>query len=261
MSKTFNIEKKQIAFIRTLLRYKTASISADGKFRFGTSQRLVNLALDEVKKLASEGIIDFQKGNISINPLSKGWLKRKMASKQEQYCDQHRNVKINRKGVKLNINESPISRLTLTSAKKDPYLKAHHIEAAKRFSQLFERANLRSKITMSYNDGQLVSSKNSYNVKTDISDLAIDARKKVGQLLTNLPNDCASIIIDVCGYEKGLQTIESERGWPRRSAKLVLRIGLEQLAQNFGLSQQAIGKERNKPSHWLEEQSRPTRFE
>ena len=62
----------------------------------------------------------------------------------------------------------------------------------------------------------------------------------------DLPADCAGVVIDVCGWLKGLQEVERERGWPRRSAKLVLRIGLEQLAQHFGLGPYAVGKTRGR---------------
>ena len=60
------------------------------------------------------------------------------------------------------------------------------------------------------------------------------------------------MVFDVCGLGKGLQLIETERRWPRRSAKLVLRIGLEQLAAQFGLSPQATGTGTG-TRHWLEE--------
>ena len=71
--------------------------------------------------------------------------------------------------------------------------------------------------------------------------MAIDARKEIDKIISRLPSDCSSILIDILGLEKGLQLIERERGWPRRSAKLVLRIGLEQLAKIYGLSAIATG--------------------
>jgi hypothetical protein len=60
------------------------------------------------------------------------------------------------------------------------------------------------------------------------------------------------VLFDVCGFGKGLQVIELERRWPRRSAKLVLRIGLEQLAATFELSPTATGNERGHARNWLD---------
>ena len=60
-------------------------------------------------------------------------------------------------------------------------------------------------------------------------------------------------MIDVCAFGKGLQVIESERRWPRRSAKLVLRIGLDQLAHQLGLSPLAEGAEHGHTQSWLQE--------
>ena len=66
--------------------------------------------------------------------------------------------------------------------------------------------------------------------------MAADARRGLSSIISALPRDCADVVLDVCGLEKGLQVIETERGWPRRSAKLVLRIGLDQLARHLGLT-------------------------
>jgi hypothetical protein len=64
----------------------------------------------------------------------------------------------------------------------------------------------------------------------------------------------------VCGFLKGLQQVESERGWPQRSAKLVLRIGLDQVAHTFGLMPFAEGRASAPPRRWRQG-PRPPMFE
>lgn len=85
----------------------------------------------------------------------------------------------------------------------------------------------------------------------DIPDMAIDARRALDDMHRRLPAECVGVVVDVCGWLKGLQEVERERGWPRRSAKLVLRIGLEQVAQHFGLGPYAIGKTHVPQRSWL----------
>jgi hypothetical protein len=91
----------------------------------------------------------------------------------------------------------------------------------------------------------------------DISDLAADARRAVADIHRDLPTECAGVVIDVCGWLKGLQEVERERGWPRRSAKLVLRIGLDQLAHIYGIGPYAVGRDKGRSRHWLEDGARP----
>jgi hypothetical protein len=59
-------------------------------------------------------------------------------------------------------------------------------------------------------------------------------------------------------YDRGLQQIETERHWPRRSAKLVLRIGLDHAAVLLGIDPNAVGPDRAAQRGWLPE--RPPMF-
>ncbi len=139
----------------------------------------------------------------------------------------------------------------LATSAQGPYLAPHHLEAAERLGRMFERASLRQRVTMSYDPGRVGQARG--NGQADLSDTAADARKKLAALAGALPSDCWSVLVDVCLYDRGLQEIEGERGWPRRAAKLVLRIGLDQVAALMRLDQQAAGPERSRNRNWLEE--------
>ena len=158
-------------------------------------------------------------------------------------------------GPALNRNESPLSRL----AAADPdFLDAHHVAAGERVRRLVERALLRQSVTMSYSG--VVAGGHSHSGAGDIPDLAIDARRKINEIYEVLPRECAGAVIDICGFLKGLHQVESERGWPRRSAKLLLRVGLEQLARHFGMSSCAVGQPTTRDRAWLDEGARPSMY-
>ncbi|WP_127752358.1 DUF6456 domain-containing protein [Devosia sp. 1566] len=148
--------------------------------------------------------------------------------------------------------DHPLQRL---GAGKDDeaFLQAHHLLAAERLMRLVDRARLTPRVTMSYDPARVGGGRGGGNAALEMSDAAADARKRLGQIAAAMPGDCWGVVIDVCGFSKGLQTVETERQWPRRSAKLVLRIGLEQLARLWGLSGSASGPEQSRARGWLAE--------
>ena len=149
-------------------------------------------------------------------------------------------------------DDDVLARLATGSDRAGPaFLGPHHLAAADRFERLVRRAQLTPRVTMSYNPANVGGHRPGNGVET-ASDGAADARLKLSRIASTLPADCWGVLFDVCGLGKGLQLVETERRWPRRSAKLVLRIGLEQLAAQFGLAPQATGMTSG-TRHWLEE--------
>jgi hypothetical protein len=149
-------------------------------------------------------------------------------------------------------DDDVLARLATGSDRAGPaFLGPHHLAAADRFERLVRRAQLTPRVTMSYNPANVGGHRPGNGVET-ASDGAADARLKLSRIASTLPADCWGVLFDVCGLGKGLQLVETERRWPRRSAKLVLRIGLEQLAAQFGLAPQATGTASG-TRHWLEE--------
>lgn len=153
--------------------------------------------------------------------------------------------------------QSVLTRLATARAGEESFLAPHQVEAGARLARLFERARLSQRVTMSY-DPTRIGGGGGRPVQGDLADSAAEARQQLGRLAGRMPPDCWGVLIDVCGFEKGLQQIEMERLWPRRSAKLVLRVGLDQLARIFGLDERAEGRERAATQSWLPE--RPAMF-
>jgi hypothetical protein len=149
-------------------------------------------------------------------------------------------------------NEDVLTRLAQGRGKAEPaFLAAHHLAAALRFEQLVRRAQLSPRLTMSYNPASVGGRDRSANAVETASESSAEARMRLARLADAMSPDCWGVVFDVCGLGKGLQLVEVERRWPRRSAKLVLRIGLDQIAVQFGLSAHASGRETGGIQGWL----------
>ena len=150
----------------------------------------------------------------------------------------------------------PEAVVRLSSGGAAAFLGSHHVEAATRLTRLFARASLRQRVTMSYDPARV--GKSAGPVQADLADSAADARRALNDLARHLPPDCWSMLVDVCLHDRGLQDVETARQWPRRAAKLVLRIGLDQVAARLGLAEAASGREGRTVQAWLPE--RPPMF-
>lgn len=135
----------------------------------------------------------------------------------------------------VNLDESPLSRLaTLRSHDGGKWLEPHELAAGERLRVDFESAQLRQRVTMSYDPSHVASgSKASRNGREDLSTGALSARQRVSDALDAVGPELGSIAMDVCCFLKGLEAVESERRWPRRSAKLLLKTALAGLGRHY----------------------------
>lgn len=252
-------DRGTLRFVRLLLAAGAAQRAGDGTFRVAGKGRRASLAASAVAALVSAGVLSGDGTSCRPRPETAVWLRRQLLGADGQSA-QHRWIVRRADGTEINLAESPLARLAVPAGSDTvPFLDSHHVEAGERVRRLVERAQLRPQLTMSYDPVRISGPRNGSG-GGDISDLAADARRRLAEIVGILPPDCAGVILDVCGLLKGLQAIESEHGWPPRSAKLVLRIGLDHLARHFGLAPVATGRRQGKQRQWMEAGARPAMF-
>ena len=67
-----------------------------------------------------------------------------------------------------------------------------------------------------------------------MTDKMVAARRRIDEVHQCLGRELGSVVVDVCCFDVGLADLEKKRNWPARSAKLVLKIALNRLAQHYG---------------------------
>ena len=157
----------------------------------------------------------------------------------------------------VNEAESPLAWL---ARRKDrdgrSFLDAAQLEAGERFRRDIEQAQLLQRVTANW-EASINAARRGADAGA-VSEVAIDARGRLARAFDSVGPEMAGLVTDVCGYLKGLEIVESERGWPPRSAKVVLRIALDRLARHYGLAVEARGRDRAESLlHWGAEDYRP----
>lgn len=158
----------------------------------------------------------------------------------------------------VNDAESPLAWL---ARRKDrdgrPFLDAAQVEAGERFRRDVEQAQILQRVTANW-EASIAASRRGADAGVAVTDIAMDARRRLTRAFDAVGPEMAGLLTDVCGYLKGLALVESERGWPARSGKVVLKIALDRLARHYGLAPQARGRaHRGAPLHWGADDYRP----
>ncbi|TFF25134.1 hypothetical protein E3C22_07065 [Jiella endophytica] len=137
--------------------------------------------------------------------------------------------------------ETPLTRLATRRSKGgEPFLSAAEAMAGERIRADFTRGRMTPSIGQRWDAMPRAPRHGGSN---DLSDNAIDARQRVDEACKAVGPELSGLILDVCCFLKGLETVERERQWPVRSAKLLLKTGLAMLARHYGFDRESHGRE------------------
>lgn len=153
--------------------------------------------------------------------------------------------------VMVNLAESPLARLArLKTRSGTRFLEPREWRAGERLRADFTRAQMQPHLGINWQAEAGSGSGSAAGGKVEITDVALAARQRIEQALSAVGPELSGVLIDVCCFLKGLATVESERGWPVRSAKVVLKTALASLARHYEPACKEGG--RSKPSilHW-----------
>lgn len=163
----------------------------------------------------------------------------------------------------LNPLESPIAWLRRRLDRDGkPMISSEQFEAGERLRTDLWLAGLTPKVTQSWSGVPAAqgSPRSAPGGSASMTDTLVAARQRVNRALSAIEPEFANLLIDVCGFLKGLEEIEASQSWPQRSAKLMLQTALTALARHYGLlpPKDAETLWRDRLRHWGAEDYRPT---
>jgi hypothetical protein len=156
--------------------------------------------------------------------------------------------------------ESPLAWL---ARRKGPdgrtFISPTQLAAGERLRADFTRAGLTPRMTANWSapiaQGRRGGSGES---AAAFNDLVIAAKERLARTLGSAGPEFAGLLLDVCCFLKGLETVERERGWPPRTARIVLTLALDRLARHYGIEPEARGPAHARTRSWRAEGARPT---
>lgn len=134
-----------------------------------------------------------------------------------------------------------------------PLIAEAQFDAGERLAADYARAQLEARVTASWSPtAPCHRAPRSGGNAGDASDMAVAARDRIHRVIVALGPEIANLLMDVCCHDIGLEAAEKARGWPVRSGKVVLDMGLTQLARHYGMLRDARADDRPRARGWTD---------
>lgn len=162
------------------------------------------------------------------------------------------------RNVLANLSESPLAQLVRMKTKAGkPFLSTREFEAGERLRSDYTRGQLMPRMAANW-IASVASGRRAGGGVAELTDAALGARLRVEGAIAAVGPELSGVLLDVCCFLKGLEQVEMERGWPARSAKVVLKTALGVLARHYFPECQANGSSQRKVLHWGAQDYRPS---
>ncbi|AXS39930.1 hypothetical protein D1F64_07510 [Breoghania sp. L-A4] len=234
----------------------------------------VSVPADVIRILVSEGIVErwdnaeaARKGMIegratlAVTGPGRAWLRRALSEGEDPFRAQHQErarcaldgetqgAPAAHRPVTINLAESPLSWLARRKRPDGrPWLSSAQVAAGERLRADFTRGGMMARVTTDWSAIGQGGRRRSGGAGggADLTEAVLAARARVRAALDRTGPGLSAVLVDVCCHLKGLESVERQRGWPARSAKVILSIALEGLAAHYGFSDEATGPARHR---------------
>lgn len=206
----------------------------------GGERGIVSVESRALESMAANGLVLRSGNGLALTEEGLAALRRAQAT-GDPFQTQHRkmeNVDIEVDGaftpLQVNTAESPLALLARRRCKDGrPFLSTEEFRSGERLRVDFTRGQLVPRIGANWEASVSSGSRSAGNGIADLADAALAARQRVGHALDAVGPELSGLLVDVCCFLKGLERVELERGWPVRSAKVVVKTALGALHRHY----------------------------
>lgn len=161
----------------------------------------------------------------------------------------------NDQAIVINLNESPLAMLyRRKGCDGQRFLTRDEFEAGERLRNDYERASIMPRLGANWEASVAGRKRGGQGGSmVDLTDAILAARQRVDRAIGTVGPELSGVLIDICCFLKGLETVEVERRWPARSAKMMLKAALGSLARHYNPP-----RRHHTGLHWGSQGYRPT---
>ncbi len=213
---------------------------------------LISIREEIVQAMISEGWIEAdEKGGWRATAAGRAWLEGRPALRSGREIAGKTREVMDPDGISRRVKVTDESPLDWLARRKDrdgkPYLSHEEVMAGERLRRDYEKGMLGAKVTSSWDPAMTCSSGRragggAGHDGLNLSERALAARERVRAALVHVGPGLDEILLEVCCLSRGLEAAERRLGWPRRSARLVLRMALSRLAEHYGFTKRTERK-------------------
>ncbi len=213
-------------------------------------------------ELARGGLVARQAGVVGLTAAG-GSAARRLVAEADPFQSQHRELEATlldtasgTQAVLVNLSESPLGQLVRRRNKVgEPFLSKIEFSAGERLRSDYTRGQIMPRMSANWVASVASGRRGVGGGQVELTDAALAARQRVDQAVYAVGPELSGVLIDVCCFLKGLELVEAERGWPVRSAKIMLKSALGMLARHYNPGSGAGGDRR--VLHWGTPDYRP----
>lgn len=233
----------------------------------GGERGTIEVARAALQEAIRSDLVEARGNRIVLSDAGRAHLRRGAAG-DDPFQGQHRDISAAQvktcagpQRVLVNDAESPLTALARRKSRSGvPFLTGQEVRAGERLRADYTRGQLMPRLGANWQAAVSSGRRDGERGIAELTDAALGARMRVEKALQAVGPELSGVLVDICCFLKGLETVEAERGWPVRSGKVVLKAALGALGRHYWPPASAADKSHphGEILHWGAQDYRPS---